>query len=85
MPAAILNLRSKPGPSHQQYGKEAPGGNVERKTETRPPHRHPRILNDQMMKEVEHSVPREASRGQPKVLLEACHSHHEKAACDQSL
>lgn len=67
--------------SHQQYGKESTGENVEGEAEAGPPHWDTWILNEEAMKKVKNSVSSEGSHNQPKVLLEACHDQGKNSAC----
>src|SRR5262245_8375971 len=76
-----IHRSSESGASHQQHRKEAAGENVERKAKPGPPHRDTRILNEQVMKEVENPVSREGGHNQPKILLEAPYGQSKESAC----
>jgi hypothetical protein len=79
--AVILYLRSESGAAHQQHRQKTPSENVKRKAEARSPHRDTGISNEDVMKKIENSVPRESSHNQPKVPLEARHRQCEKSPC----
>ena len=53
----------------------AAGENVERKAEAGPPYRDTRVLNQEVMNEIENSVSDKRSRSQPQILPEADHRH----------